>query len=120
MIVLDQFEEFVILGKPEPKAQLQAFLRDMIQTPISSVTMLLVVRSDYLGALVQLDLPTLRQRDNWLEIGPFTQAAAAAFLEGAGRQLGPKLRAGILKEAAAVEGTPGLFVRSPSICLESC
>ena len=109
LIVLDQFEEFVILHEPERRAQLEAFLRDLIERPIRNVTTLLVLRSDYLGALDQLDLPLLRQRDNWREIGPFTQAAAATFLDRSGLELGPELRAEILKEAGDVEENPGLI-----------
>ena len=97
----------MILHEPERRAQLEAFLRDLIERPIPNVTTLLVLRSDYLGALDQLDLPLLRQRDNWREIAPFTQAAAAAFLDGSGLELGPELRAEILKEAGEIEENPG-------------
>ena len=109
LIVLDQFEEFVILHEPERRAQLEALLRDLIKEPIPTVTTLLVLRTDYLGALDLLDLPLLRQRDNWREVGPFTQAAAAAFLDRSGLKLGPELRAEILKEAGEVEENPGLI-----------
>ncbi len=49
LIVLDQFEEFVILHEPERRARLEAFLHDLIARPIPNVTTLLVLRSDYLG-----------------------------------------------------------------------
>jgi hypothetical protein len=81
----------------------------VIEQPISGVTILLVLRSDYLGVLDQLDLPSLRQRDNWREVAPFTQAAAAAFLDRSGLSLGPALRQEILKEAAEIEENPGLI-----------
>jgi hypothetical protein len=109
LIVLDQFEEFVILHDEERRTHLEAFLRDLIERPIPNVTTLLVLRSDYLGVLDQLDLPPLSQRDNWREIGPFTHAAAATFLDGSGLQLGPELRAEVLKEASEVEENPGLI-----------
>jgi hypothetical protein len=109
LIVFDQFEEFVILHEPERRVGLEAFLRQMIERPIPGVTILLVLRSDYLGVLDQLDLPSMRQRDNWREVAPFTQAAAAAFLDRSGLSLGPALRQEILKEAAEIEENPGLI-----------
>ena len=99
----------MILHEPERRAQLEAFLAALIERPVPNVTTVLVLRSDYLGALDQLDLPPLRQRDNWHEIGPFTQAVAAAFFDRSGLNLGPELRAEVLKEAGEVEENPGLI-----------
>lgn len=109
LIVFDQFEEFVILHDIERRQHLEGFLHRFLEQPVPGAAVLLVLRSDYLGVLDQLDLPLLRQRDNWREVGPFLQSAAAAFLDRSGLQLGPELKEKILNEAAEIEENPGLI-----------
>lgn len=81
LVVFDQFEEFVILHDPQDQAPVHDLLTSLTERPVSGLTLLAVVRSDYIGPLQQLGLPNLRGGNNWIEIGPFTRAAARGFSE---------------------------------------
>ena len=59
LLVLDQFEEFVILAGPERQKAFAGLLADMHVTPIKGLKLLLVLRSDYQTAMD--GLPLLRQ-----------------------------------------------------------
>jgi hypothetical protein len=50
LLVLDQFEEFVILAEPERQEAFAALVADLHSTPIS-LRLLLVLRSDYQTAI---------------------------------------------------------------------
>jgi Leucine-rich repeat (LRR) protein len=109
LIVLDQFEEFLILqssGQPERLLQLLGSLR---QRPIHEVTVLLVCRSDYIGMIEKLKLPPLVQNINWKEVPPFTERAARDFLRNSGLKISDELLVDVLREAAEIEQTKGLI-----------
>lgn len=108
LVVVDQFEEFLILGQEAERRSLVDFLRSLTERPIPVLRVLLVVRTDYLGPLEELDLPALHSRVNWTEVSPFTEAAARAFLNGSGLDIGTELMEEILREAAVLEENRGL------------
>jgi hypothetical protein len=79
LLLLDQFEEFLILGKSEQQQKFAALIADLRGRPIRGLNLLLVLRSDYQILLDDLGLPPLRQGDNFYQIGRFTLAAATRF-----------------------------------------
>ena len=86
LVVVDQFEEFVILEGRAASEGGRAFiarLKELRQKPIPKLAVLLALRSDYLNAIVELDLDDLDFGQNWREIDPFKRAAARLFLSGA-------------------------------------
>ncbi|MGH8574145.1 MAG: AAA family ATPase, partial [Gammaproteobacteria bacterium] len=64
LLVLDQFEEFVILAEPKTKNAFSALLADLQADPVEGLRLLLVLRSDYQTALEEIGLPPLRQQEN--------------------------------------------------------
>lgn len=109
LIVFDQFEEFLILQDADDHAQLEALLTSLVAQRISGLTILAVLRTDYIGALHELELPRLSDRENWFEIAPFTRAAGRSFFQKSGLQLGPELLEAALDEAGEIEENPGLM-----------
>lgn len=109
LIVFDQFEEFVILQGHADRERFEALLNSIIQYPIDGLTVLLVLRSDYVGMLEELGVPKLVQLQNWREVPPFTESAAYRFITGSGLRFSDEMLKKVLKEAAEVEGTKGLI-----------
>jgi hypothetical protein len=109
LIVLDQFEEFVILAKPGARERFAALIASLRDNPIKRVLLLLVLRSDYQTALDDLGLPVLRQGENWYQVGRFTLAASKSFMERSGLGLQPEAFEHILTSAAEMDETPGMI-----------
>ena len=85
LIVIDQFEEFLILQTPEQQRPLANLLKDLSQNPIQGLKLLLVFRSDYRPLIFKLELPPLAAGSNWQEVGAYSRGEAEAFLQGGGR-----------------------------------
>ena len=109
LIVLDQFEEFLILGAPEPQRTLAATIADLSEHPIRGVKILLVVRSDYQTVLDEVGLPRLMQGENFFQVGRFREEAARRFFKSSKLDLkdGPLVE--LLKSAAELDDTPGMI-----------
>ena len=79
---------------------------------IENLTVLVVVRSDYVGMLHGLcrkeGLPPMRQTDNWKEISPFSEQDARNFLNDSGLSIGRTLMDDLFRQIAEIEGTEGL------------
>jgi hypothetical protein len=60
LIVLDQFEEFLILAKPENQREFATFIDEPQFGPIKDFKLLLVLRSDYQTLLEDAGLPLAR------------------------------------------------------------
>ena len=109
LFVLDQFEEFVILAKPEAREGFATLITSLRDNPIKGVRLLLVLRSDYQTALEEVGLPLLRQDENWYQVGRFTLAASKSFMERSGLGLQPEALEPILTSAAEMDETPGMI-----------
>ena len=109
LVVLDQFEEFVILQDPNKQKRFEQLLSDLGKQPIAGLTFLLVFRSDYIGLIEKLALPPLNQNTNWKEVPPFTESAARDFVQDSGLQVGDELLRDVLPEAAEIEQTKGII-----------
>jgi hypothetical protein len=107
-IVLDQFEEFIVLHTPEQREGFLALLTALRERPIAGLRLLLVLRSDYQTSLDELGLPSLRQGENWMQVGRFTLSAAGTFLIRSGLGLRPLALERILHSAAEMDDTPGM------------
>jgi Leucine-rich repeat (LRR) protein len=109
LVVLDQFEEFVIFEDAERRKQFEEFLGSLRHSPIANLVFLFVFRSDYIGLVEKLSLPPLAQSSNWKEVPPFTEMAALEFMKGSGLQVEDSLLRDVLREAAELEQTKGLI-----------
>jgi hypothetical protein len=109
LIVLDQFEEFVILADPERQKAFAALVADLHATPIKGQRLLLVLRSDYQTAIEELGLPLLRQGENWNKVGRFTIAAATRFMARSGLALQPDGLDRVAISASELDDSPGMI-----------
>jgi hypothetical protein len=108
LLVLDQFEEFVMLGKQPEQQAFSMLVADLQSKPIKGVSVLLVLRSDYQIFLEDIGLPLLQYNENLFQVGRFTHAAATDFLARSGLELQPKAIDVLLASAAELDETPGL------------
>jgi internalin A len=108
LLVLDQFEEFVIVGKPEQQQDFATLLIDLETKPVKGFSLLLVLRSDYQTFLEDIGLPSLRHGENFYQVGRFTIAASGDFLARSGLELQPTAIDRLLTSAAELDDSPGL------------
>ena len=106
LMVLDQFEEFVILAKPEARERFSALIASLRDNPIKGLRLLLVLRRDYEDNLGDVGLPVLRQYENWYPLGCFSLAASKSFMERSGLGLHPEALEHVLTSAAEMDGIP--------------
>jgi hypothetical protein len=109
LVVLDQFEEFVILADPDRQKAFAALIADLHATPIKGLRLLLVLRSDYQTAIEELGLPLLHQGENWNQVGRFTIAAATRFMARSGLALQPDGLDRVAISASELDDSPGLI-----------
>jgi hypothetical protein len=114
LLVIDQFEEALILCGNEMKLALSSLLCDLGERPVSGVKVLLSLRAEYLNDLPGLGLrdPAFGTGQNAFEVRPFTRAAAQAFIEKSSLDLAPALLDKVLEEACEIEDMPDRCVRS--------
>jgi hypothetical protein len=108
LLVIDQFQEILILSGNEMKKALSALLCDLAERPVSGVKVLLSLRAEYLNDLPELGLqpPASGPGQNAFEVRPFTRAAAQAFIEKSGLDLGPGLLEKVIEDASEIEDMP--------------
>lgn len=109
LIVLDHFEEFLVLGTAERQSFLDAMLDELNKNPIDGLKILLVVRSDYQTLLEETGLPRLLQGENFFQIGRFSEEAARTFFSRSKLNLKEDLLNRLLKSAAVLDDTPGMI-----------
>jgi len=109
LVVLDQFEEFVILQEADQQQRFEQLMSSLRQQPIADLTFLFVFRSDYIGLIEKLALPPLNQNTNWQEVPPFTESAARDFVQASGLQVSDDILRDVLREAAEIEQTRGII-----------
>src|SRR5271165_1932550 len=116
LVVLDQFEEFVILPDPDKQQRFEQFMSGLSEKPIEGLTFLFVFRNEYTALIEKLALPQLHKNANWKEVRPFEETAAHQFVQASGLQASDELLRDVLREAAETEGTKGI-IRPVSINL---
>ena len=107
LLVLDQFEEFLILSDEEQRTAFAALLRSLAESPVPNLQILMILRSDYRPLLDALALP--QYEHDRKEVPPFFERDAMAFLRASELKLSDTLESEILQEARDVEQTPGLI-----------
>ena len=106
LLVLDQFEEFVILAVPQQQQFVAKLLTDLADYPIKTLRILLVLRSDYQTSLDDIGLPRLRQGENFFQVGRFRESAALRFLRPLGLPTDSLRR--LVSSASELDDTPGM------------
>lgn len=109
VLVIDQFEEFLILYKEEERRVFAAFLDDLVKNPIDDLRILLVFRSDYRPLVFKLDLPPLVAGQNWQELAPYDRGEATTFLQSGGRELSSQAIDGLFRGLDRIEDAPGMY-----------
>ena len=108
LLVLDQFEEFIILGSDEAKSAFANMIADLRKERIAKFTLLLVLRSDYQTFLEETGLPPPRYGENLFQVGRFTLPAAGEFLSCSPLDLQREAIDRLVASAAELDETPGL------------
>jgi hypothetical protein len=107
ILVLDQFEEVFILPNPLP-APVEGMLRlltALAANPPAGLTILLVLRNEYLSQILGLGLPSLTLGDTLRDVPAFTLPAGQAFLEAGGVPADDAL--GLGTQASELDQIPG-------------
>jgi len=105
VVVVDQFEEFLILADDPRQRELQQFLA----APVEGIAFLLVYRPEYEGILQDRPWPKMLLDTNRRVLSPFTENAAQEFMRKSGLTVTPELMRRTLREAAEIEQTRGLI-----------
>lgn len=87
LIVMDQFEEFLILNEGVEKERYAEFLRDLAKNAIPNIVLLHVFRSDYRDLIFREQLPDYIDRDTAFSLSAFTRRNAQFFLHNGPVQL---------------------------------
>jgi Leucine Rich repeats (2 copies) len=109
LLVIDQFEEFLILHDETARAALVLLLSDLSERPIDGLKLLLVFRSDYQPLVFKLDLPPLVSGESWHQLAPYDRSKATSMLQGGGRELSPSALDALFRELDRIEDAPGLY-----------
>jgi formylglycine-generating enzyme required for sulfatase activity len=107
LLLLDQFEEFLIVAAPEVRVRFAAFVQDLAQRPVKNLRLLLTLRSDYQRELGKVGLPFPHYNHNLYEVGRFDFAAARSFIAGSGLGLEESALTKLLDSAAVLDDTRG-------------
>ena len=111
LLVVDQFEEFLILHQPSERVAFAELLHRLSEEPVDGLTLLLVFRSDYRSLVFKLSLPPTHAEVNWEEVAPYGRGEANTFMLGGGRELTPESLESLFKGLDRIEETRGLSVR---------
>ena len=106
LIVVDQFEEFLILKDEDRQKDFRQFLSEK---PNGGLIFLLVYRPEYEGLILDQSWPKLLLDTNRKVISPFTENAAQEFMGKSGLEVNANLMRAVLREAAEIEQTTGLI-----------
>ena len=109
LLIIDQFEEFLILNQADQQGPLRNLLNQLTAQPIAKVKVLLSLRSDYQPLIFQQDLPPPRAQHNWFQLAPYRRGDAEAFLQASGRQMTPEALSALFRGLDRIEETKGLY-----------
>jgi hypothetical protein len=109
LIVIDQFEEFLILEAEEERRAFAGLLARLAAEPIPGVKLLLVFREDYRALLFKQELPAYEPGRSAFELASFTRREAEAFLQGGPSRLDERGHQALFAGLDRIEGTPGLY-----------
>ncbi len=107
LLLLDQFEEFLIVAAPDVQARFVEFVKDLAQRPVKNLHLLLSLRKDYQQELGKVGLPSAHYDHNLYEVGRFNFAAARNFIADSGLGLEESTLEKLLDSAAVLDDTKG-------------
>ena len=112
LIVIDQFEEFLILraegeGAAGAADRFKNLLATLAKEDIDDLRFLIVFRKEYQADIERNDLPRLRQGENWREVDNFPQRDAVAFLMQSGLGLDEGTALSLVQGACTLDGLRG-------------
>jgi hypothetical protein len=107
LLLLDQFEEFLIVAAPDVQARFAEFVKDLAERPVKNLRLLLTLRSDYQRELGKVGLAFPHYNHNLYEMGRFNFAAARSFIAGSGLGLDDSALEKLLDSAAVLDDTKG-------------
>lgn len=109
LIILDQFEEFLILESGEGKEGYAAFLNEFAKNPIDNIHILHVFREDYRALLFKLKLPDYLPHKTGFEVAPFSRREAEEFLSKGPQSLDKKGYDALFTGLDRIEDTRGIY-----------
>jgi hypothetical protein len=109
LLVIDQFEEFLILNDEAARAPVIALLHDLDKTPLPALRLLCVFRSDYRELLFKLGLPRYIPGENSFELAPFLRSEAEGLLSRSGHVLSPEGYKSLFAGLDRIEEARGLY-----------
>jgi internalin A len=109
LLIIDQFEEFLLLNKAEQRAAFTEFLQQLAVKPIDGLHLLLVYRSDYRPLIFKLALPPPTLGKNWVEIAPYDRGEATEFLQGGGRHFSEEALDALFRGLDHIEEARGIY-----------
>jgi Leucine-rich repeat (LRR) protein len=109
LLVIDQFEEFLILHDEAMRGPFAALLSNLAKRPVDGLRLLLVFRTDYHPLIFKLDLPSLAPNENWYALAPYGRSEATSFLEGSGRELSTQALDALFRGLDRLEEARGLY-----------
>ena len=109
LIVIDQFEEFLILNEAADRQPLADILRRLDESPLKGVRLLLVFRSDYRELLFKLNLPRFLSTENAFELAAFYRGEAQGFLVRGGLAMSETGFDALFQGLDRIEDRPGLY-----------
>lgn len=109
LVVLEQFEEFLIQATPEQRGAFASAVSDLAQRPIPGLKLLLSLRTEYRPVLEEIGLPRLNPNENLFQVSRFTEEAARTFFRNSKLGLTDEPLDRLLRSAANLDGTPGLI-----------
>lgn len=87
LIVMDQFEEFLLLDQGEEKEKYAEQLHELEAEPVANIHILHVFRSDYRDLIFRENLPKYVDRDTAFSLAGFTRRDAETYLNAGPVQL---------------------------------
>jgi hypothetical protein len=109
LIVIDQFEEFLILHDNITRGPFVALLNELAQSHLDGLRFLLVFRSNYRPLIFKLDLPVPEVGKNWYELAPYARHEATTLLRGGGRELSAPTLDELFRGLDRIEEARGLY-----------
>jgi hypothetical protein len=109
LVILDQFEELLILDGAAQAGAFQKLIEDLATSPLPGIKLLLVYRSDYEPEIFKLDLPPPVHGQSAFRLGRYNQREAEEFLKEGGRLPSPEARKALFAGLDKIDGTQGLY-----------
>jgi NACHT domain len=109
LLILDQFEEFMIFGSLNDQEPFRRLLHHLSVSQISGLQVMLSLRSDYQSLIFRDELPDAIPKRNWFQLSPYLRADAQKFLEGSGQELTSESLDDIFGGLDKIEQVPGLY-----------